>query len=98
MELTRSPFSPEAIGKLNFYVNVIDDQLRRDDERAAIGLLLCTSRDDNVVRYALSSVSTPMAVAGYTLGELPGEVRSAMPAKADLLHTVEAVLDEYPRS
>ncbi len=97
LELKRSTFSPEAIGQLNFYVNVIDDQLRRDDERATVGLLLCTSRDDNVVRYALSGVSTPMAVAGYTLGDLPGEVRSAMPIEADLLHTIEAVLDEYPR-
>ena len=95
LELKRSPFTPEAIGKLNFYVNVIDDQLRRDDERATVGLLLCTSHDDHVVRYALSGVSTPLAVAGYTLGELPGEIRDAMPAEAELLHTVEAVLDEY---
>jgi len=95
LELKRSPFTPEAIGKLNFYVNVIDDQLRRGDERATVGLLLCTNRDDHVVRYALSGMSTPLAVAGYTLGELPGEVREAVPAEAALLNTVEAVLDEF---
>jgi predicted nuclease of restriction endonuclease-like (RecB) superfamily len=95
LELKRTGFTPEAIGKLNFYVNVIDDRLRSDGENATIGLLLCTSRDEHVVRYSLSGVSTPLAVAGYTLGELPAEVRDAVPAEAGLIHTVEAAIDEY---
>ena len=95
LELKREAFTPEAIGKLNFYVNVIDDQLRVAGENATIGLLLCAHRDEKVVRYALSGVKTPLAVAGYTLGEMPADAQIALPAEAGLIHTVEEAIDEY---
>lgn len=94
IELKRAGFSPEAAGKLNFYVNVVDDQLRAGGEAATIGLLLCRTRDDVVVRYALSGIGTPMAVAGYTLADLPSEARSAVPAERLLIDAVAAT----PRS
>lgn len=90
VELKRSAFTPEAAGKLNFYVNVVDDQLRTDDEAATIGLLLCRTRSDVVVRYALSGVVTPMAVAGYTLADLPRDAQSALPVERLLIDVVAA--------
>ena len=71
VELKRSAFTPEAAGKPNFYVNVVDDHFASTTRRATIGLLLCRPRSDVVVRYALSGAVTPMAVAGYTLADSP---------------------------
>ncbi|MSY12384.1 MAG: DUF1016 family protein, partial [Actinobacteria bacterium] len=93
VELKRSVFTPEAAGKLNFYVNVVDDQLRTEHEAATIGLLLCRTRSDVVVRYALSGVATPMAVAGYTLADLPRDAQSALPVERLLLDVVAAAVD-----
>jgi predicted nuclease of restriction endonuclease-like (RecB) superfamily len=97
LELKRRSFTPEAVGKLNFYVNVVDDLLRRDGENPTIGLLLCRTRNDVVVRYALSGVATPVAIAGYRLAERPPEAREALPGEADLVEAVEASLDERDR-
>ncbi|MSZ02867.1 MAG: DUF1016 family protein [Actinobacteria bacterium] len=93
VKLKRSVFTPEAAGKLNFYVNVVDDQLRTEHEAATIGLLLCRTRSDVVVRYALSGVATPMAVAGYTLADLPRDAQSALPVERLLLDVVAAAVD-----
>ena len=90
VELKRSAFTPEAAGKLNFYVNVVDDQLRTASEASTIGLLLCRTRSDVVVRYALSGVATPMAVAGYTLADLPRDAQSALPIERLLIDVVAA--------
>lgn len=95
IELKRTEFTPEAIGKLHFYVNVVDDRLRGDGENATIGLLLCTGRNESVVRYTLSGISTPMAVAGYRLNDLPVDALAAVPAEGGLIAAVEAALDDY---
>ena len=56
IELKRTGFTPEAVGKLNFYVNVVDEALRTAAENPTVGLLLCSRRNDVVVRYALCPV------------------------------------------
>ena len=61
-------------------MNVVDDQLRAGGESGTIGLLLCRNGSDGVVRYTLSGVATPMAVAGYTLADLPKR-RSVGPSR-----------------
>ena len=95
IELKRTGFAPEAIGKLNFYVNVIDDQLCNDGDNRTIGLLLCKDRNEVVVRYALSGFSTPLAVAGYRLADLPPEAQAALPQEAGLIEAVDAAVDAF---
>lgn len=95
LELKRTEFTPEAIGKLNFYVNVVDDRLRREGENPTIGLLLCTGRTESVVRYTLSGIATPMAVAGYRLTDLPPDALDAVPGEVGLIAAVESALDDY---
>ena len=75
VELKRSALTPEAAGKLNFYVNVVDDQLRTANEASTIGLLLCRTRSDVVVRYALSGVATPMAGSLRQRGKISWQLR-----------------------
>ena len=62
-------------------------------ENPTIGLLLCRTRNEVVVRYALSGVAAPMAVAGYRLAELPPEARAALPGEDELLGAVDAVVE-----
>ena len=60
-------FRPEHLGQLNFYLEALDRDAKKPNENPSVGLILCTSKDDTVVEYALSrSMSTTM-VADYTL-------------------------------
>lgn len=67
VELKIGKFEPGYVGQLGFYVAVVDDQLRRQQIHApTVGILLCASRNDSVVRYSLANTTAPMAVANYT--------------------------------
>lgn len=85
-ELKIDEFKPEYAGKLNFYCNVVDDQLRHVDglDAPTIGILLCASKSNVVVDYSLRNLTAPLAVAQYTYRELPQEYQIALPSPADL--------------
>ncbi len=90
-ELKVGPAAPEHLGQLNFYVNVIDDLMRRPehDDGPTIGILLAATRNDVVVEYALRGFDTPLAVSTYRTTEaLPDEVRHALPSVEDLTNVV----------
>lgn len=65
IELKVGRFEPEHLGKLNFYLEVLDRDERKPHENPSIGLLLCASKDDEVVEYALSRSLSPALVAEY---------------------------------
>jgi len=65
IELKAERFEPEHLGKLNFYLEALDRDLRKPHENPAIGLLLCASKDDEVVEYALSRSLSPALIAEY---------------------------------
>jgi predicted nuclease of restriction endonuclease-like (RecB) superfamily len=65
IELKVGRFEPEHLGKLNFYLEALDRDLRKSHERPSIGLLLCASRDIEVVEYALSRSLSPTMIAEY---------------------------------
>jgi predicted nuclease of restriction endonuclease-like (RecB) superfamily len=64
-ELKTVPFEPEHLGKLSFYLETLDEQNKRPHENPSIGVLLCRSKDDEVVEYALRSTLSPALVAEY---------------------------------
>jgi predicted nuclease of restriction endonuclease-like (RecB) superfamily len=64
-ELKVDRFEPEHLGKLNFYLEALDRDVRKPHENPAIGVLLCASRDNEVVEYALSRTLSPALVAQY---------------------------------
>ena len=64
-ELKVGRFEPEYLGKLGFYLEALDRNIRKPHERVAIGVLLCASRDDEVVEYALSRTLSPALIAEY---------------------------------
>lgn len=65
VELKVGRFEPEYLGKLNFYLEAVDRDVRRPHERPTLGLLLCASKDDEVVEYALSRSLSPAMIAEY---------------------------------
>lgn len=65
IELKTKRFEPEHLGKLNFYLEALDRDHKKPHENPAIGLLLCASKDDEVVEYALSRSLSPALVAQY---------------------------------
>jgi len=65
IELKVKAFEPEHLGKLNFYLEALDRDVRKPHENPAIGVLLCASKDSEVVEYALSRTLSPALVAQY---------------------------------
>ena len=91
IELKATPFKPEYMGQLNFYINVVDDTLRGEHDNKTIGLLLCNGGDKVVAQYALSGYDQPIGVSDYQLSKaIPDNLKSALP-------TVEEVEEELNR-
>ena len=91
VELKATPFKPEYMGQLNFYINVVDDTLRGEHDNKTIGLLLCNGGDKVVAQYALSGYDQPIGVSDYKLSKaIPDNLKSALP-------TVEEVEEEINR-
>ena len=70
VELKVGRFKPEHIGQINFYLEALDRDVKKANENPSVGLILCASKDDAVVEYALSRSMSPTMVAEYTL-QLP---------------------------
>lgn len=70
MELKVGKFKPEYVSKMDFYLEGLDRQIRKPDENPSVGLLLCASKNNEVVEYAMSRTLSPMMVAQYQL-QLP---------------------------
>ena len=91
IELKATPFKPEYMGQLNFYINVVDDTLRDEHDNKTIGLLLCNGGDKVVAQYALSGYDQPIGVSDYQLSKaIPDNLKSALP-------TVEEVEEELSK-
>jgi predicted nuclease of restriction endonuclease-like (RecB) superfamily len=89
IELKTGKFQPEHAGKLNFYVALVDDMLRRDHHNETIGILICGTKNDRSVRYSLGRSTSPMAVAAYTYDKLPPAEQRALPDEGHLVTALE---------
>ncbi len=67
IDLKVSEFKPEYIGKMNFYLGLLDDQVKQTDENPSIGIVLCADKDHVEVEVALRDVNKPIGVADYQL-------------------------------
>lgn len=85
VELKMDEFEPEFAGKLNFYLKAVDEQLRGEGDEPTIGILLCKSRDQVVVEYALSDIHKPIGVSKYELTRaLPDNLKPSLPSIEEL--------------
>ena len=67
IELKVGKFKPEYVSKMDFYLEGLDRQIKKNDENPSVGLLLCASKNDEVVEYAMSRTLSPMMVSQYQL-------------------------------
>lgn len=91
IELKIGRFEPEYLGKLGFYLEALDRDVKKPHERPAIGVLLCASKDDEVVEYALSRSLSPALVAEYQT-QLPD--RALLQAKLHEFYRLNAPMEQ----
>jgi hypothetical protein len=85
IDLKTGPFKPEYAGKLNFYCNVVNNQLRHPADEPTIGLILCQTKDRVLAEYALSGIDKPIGVSTYELTRaLPARMKSALPTVEEI--------------
>ena len=89
-EETAKPFELEFAGKLNYYVNAVDELLKTDDENQAIGLLVCSDMDKIDVQWSFKGISTPMGVATYN----NIRIKDALPSQEQLAERVRLLQKE----
>ena len=95
VELKATPFKPEYMGQLNFYINVVDDTLRGEHDNKTIGLLLCNGDDKVVAQYALSGYDQPIGVSDYQLSKaIPDNLKSALPTVEEVEEELSKIVDK----
>ena len=95
IELKATPFKPEYMGQLNFYINVVDNTLRGEHDNKTIGLLLCNGGDKVVAQYALSGYDQPIGVSDYQLSKaIPENLKSALPTVEEVEEELNKFVDQ----
>ncbi len=94
LELKVKPFDPEFAGKLNFYVNAVNEFVKRDEDNPTIGLLVCKDMDRTEVRLAFQGTTTPMGVATYDNIRIK-EIQKHLPTAKQIQRQVEIAEEEY---
>lgn len=89
-ELKAKPFEPEFAGKLNYYVNAVDELMKSDDDNPIIGLLVCSDMDNIDVQWSFKGISTPMGVATYN----NIRIKDALPSQEQLADRVRLLQKE----
>ena len=89
-ELKAKAFEPEFAGKLNFYVNVVDDLLKAEDDNPTIGLLICSDMNKADVQWSFRGISTPMGVATYN----NVRIKDMLPTQEQLKERMELLQKE----
>lgn len=94
VELKAVSFEPEFAGKLNFYVNAVNNLIRTPDENPTIGLLICKDKDQTEVQWAFQGIQTPMGVASYDNIKLE-EIKKQLPTEEEIQQCIELAEEEF---
>jgi predicted nuclease of restriction endonuclease-like (RecB) superfamily len=86
-ELKTEKFKPEHLGQLNFYLEALDRDVKKEHERPSIGILLCDEKNNEVVKYAMSRTLSPSMVADYKTKLIPKKILQ------DKMHELLSSLD-----
>ena len=94
IELKVTSFDPEHAGKLNFYVNAVNEFIRKDSDNPTIGLLICKDMDKTEVQLAFQGITTPMGVATYENVKIK-EIQEHLPTTEQIQQQIEIAEEEY---
>ncbi len=85
IDLKIGSFEPEFAGKMNFYLNLLDDQVKLVNENPSIGIILCAEKNSVEVEYALKGINKPIAVSEYELRKtIPKKLQKQLPSSKEL--------------
>lgn len=87
VDLKARDFTPEAAGKMNFYLSAVDDRFRHAGDQPSIGLILCREKNRVIAEYALRDIKKPVGVSGYVtrlVETLPAPLKDAIPSVEEL--------------
>lgn len=94
IELKVGEFQPEYKGKMEFYLNVLNDTVKLPHENPAIGIIICKSKSRMIVEYALKSSNMPIGVATYSLSsELPEAYKKLLPTSEEIAKKIELLIE-----
>ncbi|EIY66541.1 putative nuclease YhcG [Bacteroides ovatus CL03T12C18] len=94
IELKIGEFLPEYKGKMEFYLNVLNDTVKLPHENPAIGIIICKSKSRTIVEYALQSSTMPIGVATYSLSpELPEAYKELLPTSEEIANKIALLLE-----
>lgn len=89
-DLKTGKFKPEYLGKMNFYLSVLDDQVKMENESPSIGIFLCKEKKNKIVEFAFRNFSKAMGVATYTTSnKLPAKYKNILPDEKALKKLME---------
>ena len=99
VELKARAFEPGDPAQLNFYLNVINDQMKNDQDQPSIGILLCRGKNEIVAEYALQGYTAAIGVADYQLSKaIPTDLSSTLPSIAELENELQNLNDSTDAS
>jgi predicted nuclease of restriction endonuclease-like (RecB) superfamily len=99
IDLKVGPFKAEYAGKMNFYLNAVDDRLRHDSDQSSIGLILCQDKNRVVAEYALRGIKKAIGISEYQLTRaLPKKLQSALPSIEQLEKELSQTKPSKPKS
>jgi len=95
IELKIGKFIPEFAGKMEFYLNVLNDKVKLSDENPSIGIILCKDKNRTIVEYALKEKNQPIGVSTYKISKtLPLSLKNYLPTPAEIIKRLDGLNDE----
>jgi predicted nuclease of restriction endonuclease-like (RecB) superfamily len=84
IDLKMGEFEPEYAGKMNYYLSAVDKLIKTEEDNPSIGIILCKSKDNLEVEFALQDFNKPMGISEFTFNELPENIKMNMPTIQEL--------------
>ena len=92
IELKTTKFKPEYVGQLNFYITAVDKQIKEENDNPTIGILICKSKNNTVVEYALNNIDSPMGISEYTISnQIPNELKNILPSIEEIENELDKI-------
>ena len=87
-------FEPEFAGKLNFYLNVIDDQFKHENDNPTIGMIICKTKNNIEAEYSLKGINKPIGISEYELLKiLPDKFKGSLPSIEEIENELKGLTD-----
>lgn len=99
IDLKTGKFKPDYAGKMNFYLSVLNDKVRMEDENPSIGIIVCKEKNRTTVEYALKELNQPIGVTTYKLShQLPKNYKKYLPSPETIAESLSDIFDSLQGS